>query len=242
MRTTTPAHTPTTPAQEPMTTPRQEQRKRTSPSEDEGGKRRKAGSKAFYQMTAMLGQVIESILNPYLPQIKWVERYVQAERTESSANVLQVAIAVTHALHKEKGEHWMEENWQAAVRDRLTFRRTLSPWYWSLTLGVDTLDMPTKTGRVFRYLSTKNLDPETALYTLLVVETEQESYLLLLCKKHVYKGVWRESPASVQWFAFVTPKGNTARKMERACSRMYAGWKQDMLFHTSKQKLRRTPA
>ena len=118
------------------------------------------------------------------------------------------------------------------MRERLTFRHTLSPLCWTLMLGLEPLDMPSMAHWVYRYLLTKHIDTETALYSLFEVEVEQGSYLLLLCKKHVYKGVWRESPSSVQWFAFVTPRDDTARKIERACSRMYAGWRQHMSFPT----------
>ena len=108
------------------------------------------------------------------------------------------------------------------VRERLTFRRTLSTLCWTLILGLEPLDMPSMANLVYRYLLMKHLDPETALYTLSTMETEEAEYLLLLCKKNVYKGIGGK-PEIHSMVRVCHPKNGTARKIERMYCAYHSG-------------------
>ena len=69
----------------------------------------------------------------------------------------------------------------------------------------------------------RTLKPETAIYTLFAVVAKDTQYLLLLCKKNVYKEEWGSSPSSIQWFTFVRPRDDIARRIEQTCSALYGG-------------------
>ena len=208
----------------PLQAPDAQQRKRTRELEDEAAKRRRSdlGSQFVYNATVMVEMAprMQEVIDAHSGDLDWIENLSAAHRI---SNVyLTVLLVINNNLLQEAEGNLEGLSLANLVERKMTVQHTLSPLCWRIIFDLDILDAPG--GRAYTaYIMSRELDIETAVYTLFAMVINGRQYLLLLCKKKTYKAQWGSSAHSTRWFTFVRPNDEIAPRLEQVYSALYAG-------------------